>query len=97
MSEVLVLFNSETTNTSSSEFTLGAGGDKYVYVSGTMGGATVQLEIKSPTSGNWIPVEGGDFTTELARLWSRVFDNTVVRATISGGSGASITVEITLN
>jgi hypothetical protein len=95
MSEVNVLFNAETTNTTSDEVTLSAGGDKYIIVSGTMGGATVQIEIKSPTSGLWVSAEGGSFTESIARVWWRVFDNTVIRAVISGGTSASITVEVT--
>lgn len=59
-----------------------------LFVWGTMGGATVTLEI-SPDNVVWFPVSGVSVTADLTAL-NVEFRARYVRAVITGGAGPSI-------
>lgn len=94
----ILFLEDEETNTSSAGFSLTTPGEKYLIVSGTTGGATVDLEILA-SDGTWVVISGSSFVDETGakllrglKVIPKVYK---VRATISGGTSASITVELT--
>lgn len=67
-----------------------------VEVSGNLGGGTVTLQgcldlDESPQS--WVDLGGGEFT-EAAMKLARLGSGTSMRASLSGSSGASVTVRV---
>ena len=78
------------------------GAGAYIFVSGDLGGGTVQIEFLSPNfnieaghgSDVWVPVDGGAIDTALVKVNIRIPDNVVVRSNLTGSSGADVSVEI---
>lgn len=78
------------------------GAEAYVFVSGNLGGGSIQIEFLSPNfnveaghgSDVWIPVDGGLIDTALIKSTIRIPDNVVVRSNLSGSTGANVSVEI---
>ena len=91
----LVLLDAVTADTTGTSKTLGAAGDRYVFISGGFGGGTVTLQVESPNNpGTWMAIADGDFTTAQAWLLLGIHDNVNIRAVLTGATGATLTVEI---
>ena len=91
---VTILFDSQTTNGSSAEHIAKRNKAKLVKVGGTFDGATITLEGKD-NKGNFIPINGGAFTSAECRLLEAFPEKLTLRATVSGAGGStSINAEI---
>lgn len=91
----LLLLDAVTTNTTGTKFTLSAGGDRYVFLSGGFGGGTLTLEVESPNNeGTWIPVSEGIFIEATAWVLIGIRDNVAIRAVLTGATAPTLTVEI---
>ena len=84
------IFDNETTNATSAAHP-GMGGTRTVYCWGTFGGATVKLQM-SPDGSEWFDVE--DLTFAAKTAVNAVFVGSMIRGVISGGSSASINLEV---
>ena len=84
------LFDGETTNATTAAFP-GSGGTRTVYCWGTFGGATVKVQL-SPDGQEWFDIDELTFTAKGAV--NAVFVGSLLRGVISGGSSASINLEI---
>lgn len=85
------LFNNSTTNGNSASLAH-PGGPLGLIVRGTFGGATVKLQI-SDNGANWVDITDALFTSEAAVLLV-VPGGAILRASISGGTAASLTVAL---
>jgi len=85
------LFNNSTTNGNSSSV-VHPGGTLGLIVRGTFGGATVRLQI-SDDGANWVDINDAFFTAASAQLLI-VPGGALLRATITGGTAASLTVAL---
>jgi hypothetical protein len=83
------IFDGETTNTTSAAMPGQA--TRTVYCWGTFGGATVKVQI-SPDREEWFDVPELTFTEKGAVNAS--FQGSSLRGVISGGTGASINLEV---
>lgn len=65
-------------------------------VAGTFGGATVGLQLLGPDGATWLPVEddAGAIALTTARALAVNLPRGTVRATITGGSGVSLTARL---
>ena len=89
-----LLFENQSADGSSAGVALAQPGDKYVIVSGDLGGGTVQLEM-ADNGGTFIAIDGGDFTAPLARLVSGISKSSIIRARLFGATTPDVSVEIT--
>lgn len=90
-----ILFENESTNDTSAPVTLGASGDRNVFLSGTFDGATVTLEMESPNFvGVWMPISDASFTEPMVWHYLKIKDTSNIRAVTTGVGTSSITVEI---
>lgn len=89
-----LLLENQTTDTSSTAVMLVQPGDKYIIVSGDLGGGTLQAEI-SNDGGTFVAIDGGDFTVAAARIMFSIPKSALIRVTLSGSTGADVDVEIT--
>ena len=75
---------------------LGFGGDYVFSVAGTFGGSTIGLEMLGPDGTTWIAIE--DDAGPLALTSAAVFVASLpagsYRATVTGGSGVSVTATL---
>jgi regulation of enolase protein 1 (concanavalin A-like superfamily) len=86
------LFSARTTNGNSSSV-LHPGGPVLLIIRGTLGGATVKLQV-SDDGTNWVDLQYAAFTAESAVLMDLPI-NTPIRAVVSGAGGStSVTVAI---
>jgi len=63
-----------------------------IYVAGDLGGGTVTIETLAPDGVTAIPLDGGEFTAATMRVQSAA--SAVLRATLSGATGADVSVWI---
>jgi len=89
-----LLFEAQASDASSGAVVLTHPGDKYVIVSGTLGGGTLNIEI-SDNAGNFVVMDGGDFTTTGARILFSIPKSARIRATLTGATAPSLNVEVT--
>lgn len=94
--QAYLLLDDQTLNIDGQSKTLGASGDRVVFISGVFNGATITLEVESPNKpGTWIPLSEGIFTDEQAWVLIGIRDELNIRAVLSNAGGStSITVEI---
>jgi len=91
-----LLLNDQSANVDGTPKTLGASGDRVVFISGVFDGATVTLQVESPNKvGTWIPLSEGVFTEVQAWILIGVRDELNIRAVLSAAGGSTdVTVEI---
>jgi hypothetical protein len=73
--------------------TLASGGDFVISVDGTFGGATVQIQLRSPDGSSALDIEDADFTAE-GSVGITLPLNAVVRAEVSGGTPSALYASI---
>lgn len=84
------IFDSETTNATSAAAST-SNASLTVYCWGTFGGATVKLQV-TPDGSEWFDVDDLTFTSK--GVVNLIYGPGQVRGVISGGSGASINLEV---
>jgi len=90
------LFENETgVSVNSIEATLNVAGDKYLFIDGTFDGNIVTAYMKSPGSGAFVKIDGGDFTEPLVKLLKGIPKSATIRLTITGTGTSDITAELT--
>ena len=63
-------------------------------VKGAFGGGTLNIEIANE-GGDFVPMDGGDFTEDGARIMFIIPKSAKIRATLSGATAPNLNVEIT--
>ncbi len=89
-----LLFEGQTSDASSAAVTLTQPGDKFIIAEGTFGGGTLNIEIANE-GGNFVPMDGGDFTEDGARIMFIIPKSAKIRATLTGATAPNLNVEIT--
>ena len=89
-----LLFEGQTSDASSDAITLTQPGDKFIIVEGNLGGGTLNIEIANE-GGDFVPMDGGDFTTVGARILFFIPKSARIRATLTGATAPNLNVEIT--
>lgn len=86
------LFNVQTTNASSVEFT--HKDITNIYISGTFNGAILTVEAELPGSDVWIPIEGGILTAEgMVVISAAPLSGRVTISNAGGSTSLSVWIE----
>jgi len=80
------LFTSRATNGSSNYFDHW-GDDLIIWVWGTLGGASVSVEIETPDGSAWVGMEGGTWTASGAKVLRMPASR--IRLTVTSASGTT--------
>lgn len=87
-----LIFDGQTTDGVSAEAEV-SGGLLEVVATGNFGGGTVTIEAFYSAINEWVPIEGGTFTTSSVKLLQLIRPCSI-RAVLAGATGANLKVGI---
>ena len=88
------IFDDETANTTSTEMVLTSGNQRYILVSGDLGGGDLDIQM-ALTKDEFVSIDGGAFTELGARLLDGIPQGARLRGVLANSTAANLTVEIT--
>ena len=89
-----IFFTNQTANANSAEVVIVKNSSKLIAVYGAFDTANIQVEVEA-SGGNWVPLEGGDFTEPMAKAIDDTVHGLNLRMVLSSvGASTSISAEL---